>query len=161
MRKLFISLFLLVSALSVRAGQIVTDSIQSKTLGATVKYRLFLPDRFRQSTDKYPFVYLLHGFTDTYTAWTEKGHMREVVEELINSGEAANMVIVMPNAGGPDTRNEWNGYFDMPGWAYETFFFQEFLPEVEQKYRAIGDKQHRVVRGASCSFGKAFYIISE
>ena len=63
------------------------------------------------------------------------------------------MIIVMPNAGGPDTHNTWNGYFNMPGWSYEDFFFQEFVPAVEKKYRAVGDKGHRAVMGLSMGGG--------
>ena len=43
------------------AGKIVTDSIQSKTLGATVKYNVYLPKGFDKSDKHYPVVYLLHG----------------------------------------------------------------------------------------------------
>ena len=63
------------------------------------------------------------------------------------------MVIIMPNAGHPDTHNVWNGYFNMPGWNYEDFFFNEFLPAVEKKYRIIGDKGHRAVMGLSMGGG--------
>jgi S-formylglutathione hydrolase FrmB len=63
------------------------------------------------------------------------------------------MVIFMPNAGHPDVHNEWNGYFNMPGWSYEDFFFQEFIPAVEAKYRCIGDKGHRAIMGLSMGGG--------
>ena len=59
----------------------------------------------------------------------------------------------MPNAGGSDVHNIWNGYFNMPGWSYEDFFFQEFLPAMEKKYQAVGDKEHRAVMGLSMGGG--------
>ena len=131
--KRIISLFclvLLVPALSARAGKVVTDSLQSRILGAQVKYNVYLPAGFGETEKLYPVVYLLHGLSDDYTAWVKKGNMQTVVDELIGTGEAREMVIVMPNAGGRDTHNIWNGYFNMPGWSYEDFFFQEFLPAV-------------------------------
>ena len=112
------------ASLAAYAGRIVTDSVQSQVLGATVKYNIYLPNGFADSKT-YPIVYLLHGLSDDYRAWRDKGHMQEVADELIESGEACEMIIVMPNAGGPDTHNTWNGYFNMPGWNYEDFFFQE------------------------------------
>lgn len=153
MKYFFCFLFSVLSSLSAHAGMIVTDSIHSKVLNAVVKYNVYLPDFFMQSGRTYPVVYLLHGLTDTYTAWVEKGRMQEVADQLISSGEAEAMVIVMPNAGGPDIKNTWNGYFDMPGWAYETFFFTEFIPAVESKYRIVGDKRHRAVMGLSMGGG--------
>jgi enterochelin esterase-like enzyme len=63
------------------------------------------------------------------------------------------MIIVSPNAGGNMDEGAWNGYFNMPGWQYETFFFTEFLPYIEKEYRIIGDKRHRAVAGLSMGDG--------
>ena len=134
-------------------GRVETASIDSKILGAEVKYNVYLPAGYDISSRTFPIVYLLHGLTDTYTAWVEKGNMQEVADELIASGDACDMIIVMPNAGGPDVSKTWNGYFNMPGWAYEDFFFKEFMPAVEAKYHAIGDKGHRAVMGLSMGGG--------
>jgi enterochelin esterase-like enzyme len=155
MKKTFflLSLALLLPALSARAGKVVTDSMRSVTLGSEVKFNVYLPDGFDQSGKKYPVVYLLHGLSDDYQAWVQRGNMQTVLDELIGTGEACEMIVVMPNAGGPDIRNTWNGYFNMPGWNYEDFFFKEFLPFVEAKYRVIGDKGHRAVMGLSMGGG--------
>lgn len=135
------------------AGRIVTDSIQSSVLSATVKYNVYLPSNYERIQEPLPVVYLLHGLTDTYTAWAEKGGMKDIVDEIIGCGESRPVVIIMPNAGNPDVNNVWNGYFNMPGWAYEDFFFQELMPTAEQKYRCAADKQHRAVMGLSMGGG--------
>ena len=153
MKKVFTLLLLLAVSLTSQAGRIVTDSIESKVLGANVVFNIYLPNGFEHSAKQYPVVYLLHGLSDDYRAWREKGRMQDVADELIESGEAREMIIVMPNAGGPDTHNTWNGYFNMPGWNYEDFFFQEFIPQVEKKYRGVGDKGHRAVMGLSMGGG--------
>lgn len=154
MRTIVLSVLLAVfSVMPSLAGNVVTDSIESKVLSATVKYNIYLPDGFDASQDKYPVVYLLHGLTDTYQAWAQKGNMQQVVDELIAAGQIPQMIIVMPNAGGPDVMNTWNGYMNMPGWNYEDFFFTELLPTVEEKYRAISDKGHRAVMGLSMGGG--------
>ena len=146
-------LVLLLLSLSARAGKVVTDSLESKVLGTQVKFNVYLPDGFSQADKKYPVVYLLHGLSDDYQAWIRQGRMQLVADELIGSGEACEMVIVMPNAGGADTRNVWNGYFNMPGWRYEDFFFGEFMPAVEEKYAIVGDRGHRAVMGLSMGGG--------
>ena len=146
-------LVLLLPSLTARAGKVVTDSLESKVLGTQVKYNVYLPDGFGQTDKKYPVVYLLHGLSDDYQAWVRLGRMQLVADELIDSGEACEMVIVMPNAGGADTRHIWNGYFNMPGWGYEDFFFQEFMPAVEAEYAIVGDRGHRAVMGLSMGGG--------
>ena len=150
---LLFCLLLLVPVLSARAGKVVTDSLRSEILGAQVKFNVYLPDSFDKSERQYPVVYLLHGLSDDYTGWVSHGNMQTVVDELIGTGEACEMIIVMPNAGGADIHNVWNGYFNMPGWNYEDFFFQEFIPAVEAKYRIVGDKGHRAVMGLSMGGG--------
>ena len=151
--RLFLWLSTMLLSLPSLAGRIVTDTVKSQILSADVTYNVYLPDGFDASSRRYPVIYLLHGFSDDYRAWRDKGQMQTVVDELIGSGECVPVVIVMPGAGGPDTRNTWNGYFNMPGWSYEDFFFQEFLPAVEQKYHAVGDKEHRAVMGLSMGGG--------
>lgn len=135
------------------AGKIVTDSIESKILGATVKYNVYLPNGFDKTTKKYPVVYLLHGLYGGYDNWAKQGNMQLVADELIGSGEATEMIIIMPNAGHPDIHKVYNGYFNMPNWNYEDFFFQEFIPGVEAKYRGVGDKMHRAIIGLSMGGG--------
>ena len=153
MKRILIFLLICLPALSANAGKVVTDSLSSKILKADVKFNVYLPDGFDDSGKSYPVVYLLHGLGGNYTDWVNKGSAKAIADELIGSGEAVEMIIVMPNAGGADRHNEWNGYFNMPGWNYEDFFFQEFMPAVEKKYRAIGDKGHRAVMGLSMGGG--------
>ena len=153
MRKILL-MMALVACTAAQAGKVVTDSINSRILGTWVKYNVYLPNSFDTDTQAhYPIVYLLHGLTDTYTAWRDKGQMQAVVDELIETGEACPMVIIMPNAGGPNRYEIWNGYFNMPGWSYEDFFFKELLPQVEKKYRAGGSKGQRAVMGLSMGGG--------
>lgn len=137
-------------------SKVETHSLHSKVLGAQREYTIYLPKSYETETDrKYPVLYLLHGMTDTDRAWFWRGHASEVTDQLIASSEAVEMIIVSPNAGGSFEEGHWNGYFDMPGWKYETFFFTEFLPHIENTYRITGDKSHRAVAGLSMGGGGA------
>lgn len=154
MKKWMISTILLLAAQTMSASKIMVDSMQSKVLGAVRHYCIYLPTGYEKETERrYPVLYLLHGFTDDHTAWSEKGQLQTVLDELIGTEEARPMIVVMPEAGGSDVKNVWNGYFDMAGWAYEKFFFEEFLPTIEQQYRIVGDKGHRAISGLSMGGG--------
>jgi len=135
-------------------SKVETKTITSKVLDADREYTVFLPKSYDIDTSKkYPILYLLHGMMDTNAGWYERGHLKDVMDQLVASGEACEMIIVTPNAGGNIYEGAWNGYFDMPGWKYETFFYTEFLPYIEKTYRVIGDKQHRAIAGLSMGGG--------
>ena len=137
-------------------SRVETKTIQSKVLNADRDYNIFLPKSYEMDVNKkYPVLYLLHGMNDTNLGWYMRGHLKDVADQLIASGEACEMIIVTPNAGGNVYEGAWNGYFDMPGWKYETFFYTEFLPYIEKTYRIIGDKQHRAIAGLSMGGGGA------
>lgn len=137
-------------------SKVETKMIQSKVLNAEREYNIFLPLSYEQEPNrKYPILYLLHGMMDTNKGWYERGHLKDVMDQLVASGEAVEMIIVTPNAGGNIYEGYWNGYFDMPGWAYETFFFTEFLPYIESNYRVIGNRENRAIAGLSMGGGGA------
>ena len=160
-RMSFAAVVLFLTALAVQAqplrqSRIVTDVVTSQVLGEDVNMNVYLPAGYDAAAGKcYPVVYLLHGLYGTHVDWASAGHMKEVVDELITSGAASRMVIIMPDAGDPDVHNNWNGYFNMPGHAYEDFFFGELIPTVEQRYRIKADKQHRAIMGLSMGGGGA------
>lgn len=135
-------------------SRMVTDTIYSNILGDKRAYTILLPRNYELNQEKkYPVLYLLHGLTDTNEAWDKKGRLKTVMDRLVESGETCEMIVVTPNAGGDIYAGVWNGYFNMPGWNYEDFFFQEFLPYIEKRYRIISDKQHRAIGGLSMGGG--------
>lgn len=129
-------------------------TMHSKILNAERQYTVFLPAGYEMNTDQtYPVLYLLHGMNGTHEDWAGRGHLKDVMDQLKASGEVCDMIVIMPNAGGNIYDEVWNGYFDMDGWAYERFFYEEFLPTVEKEYRIKGDKAHRAIAGLSMGGG--------
>lgn len=135
-------------------SRVEEHTIQSEVLGTERAYTIYLPAGYDKNTDKsYPVLYLLHGMDATNKDWYDRGHVKDVMDQLTASGEACEMIIVTPDAGGSVREDKWNGYFDMKGWPYEKFFFTEFLPTIEKQYRIKADKQHRAIAGLSMGGG--------
>jgi enterochelin esterase-like enzyme len=132
-------------------GQTRIDSMKSKILNVTRKYSVYLPKSYTIQTEKkYPIFYLLHGFNDDYDGWLDSGNLQYIANHVIDSEEAIEMIIVVPDAG-----TLKDGYFNIEGWPYETFFFHEFIPFIEKTYRILGDKSHRAIAGYSMGGGGA------
>ena len=129
-------------------------TIHSNILGADRDYTVYLPAGYESQPDRYyPVLYLLHGMNGTNKDWADRGHLKDVMDQLRAAGEVCDMIVISPNAGGNIYNGDWNGYFDTDGWAYERFFYEEFLPAVEKQYRIKADKAHRAIAGLSMGGG--------
>ena len=129
-------------------------TIHSNILGADRDYTVYLPAGYESQPDRYyPVLYLLHGMNGTNKDWADRGHLKDVMDQLSAAGEVCDMIVISPNAGGNIYNGDWNGYFDMEGWAYERFFYEEFLPAVEKQYRIKADKANRAIAGLSMGGG--------
>ena len=114
-------------------------------------YTVYLPPSYDNTKScKYPVLYLLHGGNCSNRDWVTYGNLQAVTDSLIRIGMAKEMVIVC--AEGNQNYMIW---FDAPHWQYEDFFFNEFIPYIENKYRIIGDKRNRAVAGYSMGGGGA------
>jgi enterochelin esterase-like enzyme len=132
-------------------SQVKEDSVASSVLGVTRKYTVYLPESYARSANKtYPVLYLLHGHSHRNNGWVKDGQLQEIADQNMESGKATEMIIITPDAG-----SIRNGYFDTKGWDYETFFFKEFIPHVEAKYRISRDKCSRAIAGFSMGGGGA------
>lgn len=150
----FFAAFFLAAALSAQSGQVMDDlTLPSKILNMERKYAVYLPPDYESSKRSYPVLYLLHGGGDDHTGWVQFGEVQHIADKAIREGTATPMVIIMP-----DANTGQRGYFNDPKgvWNYEDFFFKEFMPYVEKKYRIKTDKRYRAVAGLSMGGGGSF-----
>ncbi|MGC8803799.1 MAG: alpha/beta hydrolase [Bacteroidales bacterium] len=121
-----------------------SQTIDSKILSRPVKYSIYLPADYENSQRSYPVLYLLHGYTDDETAWVQFGEIGRIADRAIQSGDAAPLIIVMPDAG---VTFYINAYNEKQG--YEDMFFNELIPAIEKKYRIRSKKEFRAIAGLS------------
>jgi enterochelin esterase-like enzyme len=150
-----IILFALLSAnISAQSGKVFDNlTLTSKILESEQNYAIYLPPGYNTSERSYPVLYLLHGLGDDHTGWIQFGEVRHITDKAINEGKATPMIIVMP-----DGNNDVIGYYNTAdgAWRYEDYFFEEFLPHVEDKYRIKSEKRFRAIAGLSMGGGGSF-----
>ena len=140
------------SDLVMKGSRVESGAVASKILGVDKPYKVYLPDGYDLNPEKrYPVLYLLHGAKGSFNTWTKSYNMKIITDWRMNSGFSVPMIIVMPDASGdgPDNVGRYMGYFNYDGWRYEDFFFEEFIPEIESRYRIEGDARHRAIAGLS------------
>lgn len=158
-KRIFLSAVFVIAAQSASAqmpeippqGEAEIKSMASEVLGVERGYSIYLPKSYTVDEDRtYPVMYLLHGVFGDHTNWVERGHVQDVANRLIDGDKAVEMIIVMPDGG-----TEWDGYFNMDGWRYEDYFFDEFMPYIEENYRVKTGKEHTAIAGLSMGGGGA------
>ena len=137
-----------------QTGKVMDElKLNSKILKGERKFAVYLPPDYETSSRSYPVLYLLHGYTDDQTGWVQFGEVQHIADKAINEGTATPMIIIMPDAdtGLPGYTNAISG-----NWNYEDFFFEEFMPHVEGRFRIKKKKQFRAVAGLSMGGGGSF-----
>jgi len=129
-------------------------SMKSEILNMDRKYAIYLPPDYETSKRSYPVLYLLHGGGDDQTGWIQFGEVKYIADKTIKKGKSTPMIIVMPdaNSGKRGYTNDATGE-----WRYEDFFFEEFMPFVEKRYRIKSEKRYRAIAGLSMGGGGTFY----
>jgi len=104
----------------------------------------------------YPVLYLLHGWSDVETGWTNDGHADLILDNLIAAGKAVPMIVVMPRGYGAEDFAKhpisiWGNSalvkqnLDLFTQAFET----EVMPTVEREYNIARGRENHAIAGLS------------
>ncbi|MCF0172598.1 MAG: hypothetical protein HUJ91_02540 [Bacteroidales bacterium] len=129
-------------------------TLHSDILNADIPYTVVYPSNIDDAEGRiYPVVYLLHGLGGNNRTWTDGYLIKTKLNQMVRSGKCREMILVCPCAGGEDIVNVQNGYYNIDGWRYEDFFFNELVPEVEQAFHIVSHKDYRAIAGFSMGGG--------
>ena len=117
---------------------------------------VYTPAGYERGKAKYPVLYLLHGMGGDEEAWIATGRVVEIMDNLIASGKAEPMIVVMPNG--------CTKHVAAPGYSEEGMFspymsgsmdgsFEAMFPVVvewvDATYRTIAKPEKRAIAGLS------------
>jgi len=125
-------------------GRIEVGTFFSAIIGQEQPYRIYLPPCYDFNADRYPVLYMLHGYPFDDTHWDEIG-IDEAADTGIANGSLPPFIIAMPSADNEGTYTQTSGG---PG-SFEAVLLDEFLPFVEATYRVADDAQGRAIGGMS------------
>ena len=143
----------------------------SPTLKMQRRMTIYTPAGYEKG-GKYPVLYLLHGSGGDENAWSELGRAAQILDNLIATGKAKPMIVVMPNGNpnGQAAPGEWSfgmytpGFRDggtgptQPAVATIPASFMDIVNYVDKNYRTIKSRAGRAVCGLSMGGGHTFGI---
>lgn len=120
--------------------------------GSEKRMHVYLPPDYDKKTGtRYPVLYLNHGGGDDDSGWTlenkrQGGYAHLILDNLIASGKAKPMIIVMPNTRGLATANP-----PVPGTddACSKEYIGCIIPFVDSHYRTKAAREYRALAGLS------------
>ena len=119
-------------------------TMSSSLLNRGVRYSIYLPPDYYVSNRRYPVVYLLHGYTDDETGWTQFGEANRIIDEGIKSGTLPPMIVVMPDGGVTWYMNDY-----LNKTRYEDMFVTELISHIDSTYRTRPKREYRGISGLS------------
>lgn len=126
----------------------------SGTLGIERRAHVYLPPGYeRGGTRRYPVLYLVHGAFDSDAAWIAKGRANDILDNLIASGEATPMIIVMPDGHTPDRP----GLERLANDDFAADLLQDLIPYVDAHFRTQARAASRAMAGLSMGGAHTLY----
>jgi S-formylglutathione hydrolase FrmB len=122
------------------------NALNSRILKQTVHYCVQLPPDYDASDAKqrrYPVLYFLHGLGQNEQTLFSTGGW-SLIEDLRRQHKIIDFLIVAPDGGRSFYINSADNSF-----RYSDFFLQEFMPQIEDRYRVRPGRQSRAITGVS------------
>ncbi len=114
------------------------------------------PDYDKNTSTRYPVLYLQHGGGEDETGWPNQGKTNLIMDNLIAAGKAKPFIIVMDNgtwtrARPPRGGERGRGTWPPAGWAdgFKKTLLEDIIPMIDANYRTLADQPHRAVAGLS------------
>ncbi|MBC7934904.1 MAG: esterase family protein [Rhizobacter sp.] len=131
--------FAMLNSFAAPVNRVDTLNIYSNAMQREIRTIVIKPGTYTKKNNRYPVVYLLHGYGGSYANWITR------VPSLVQHANTYNVIIVCPNG-----ENGW--YINSPvnkSSQYESFISNELIQHIDSNYKTIADKQHRAVTGLS------------
>ena len=164
------------AAKNVPHGTVRVEWYQSHLTQKTRRIFVYTPPGNDLSNQRYPVLYLQHGFGEDEAGWSDQGHENFILDNLIATQKAKPMIIV--NANGMDDvelqpppapphphLNESRSSADVARFfmdqryaLFEKILTNELVPFIDANFRTIPDREHRALAGLSMGGAQALRV---
>lgn len=108
---------------------------------------VYTPPGYENGKDKYPVLYLQHGWGEDETAWSNQGHANLIMDNLISDGKIKPFIIVMTYGMTNDVKPGGIRNFKIE--PFQTVLTDELIPYIDSHFRTVKNKGSRAMAGLS------------
>ena len=120
----------------------------SESTKTTRRAFVYTPPQYgKNKKQKYPVLYLQHGWGEDETAWSNQGHANLIMDNLIAEGKIEPFIIVMTY--GMTNEVRFGGLRQFTAEAFEKVLVDELIPYIDANFQTRADKDHRAMAGLS------------
>jgi enterochelin esterase-like enzyme len=145
-------------------GQIRYNLYFSTITNAWRRCFVYTPPNYeKNTTTRYPVLYLQHGMGEDETGWSVQGKVNLILDNLIAEKKAVPMIIVMDNGYATKSSQKIDnagipsrgpGTFSV----FEEVLIKEIISMIDDTYRTIADREHRGMAGLSMGANQTIQI---
>jgi len=139
-------------------GEIRTLLYKSKSNDVVRELNVYLPPGYDASArQRYPVLYLLHGFANDHHSWHRYGRANDILDNLLAKKAIKPFIVVMPlgyggaavNGNGTGIPPAGAGPFGGDFALYERDILEDVIPLIDGKYRTQANRENRAIMGFS------------
>ncbi len=105
------------------------------------------PTYGKNKKERFPVLYLQHGWGEDETAWSNQGHANLIMDNLIAEGKVTPFIIVMTY--GMTNEIRFGGLQQFTAEEFEKVLVDELVPYIDANFLTKADKWNRAMAGLS------------
>lgn len=134
--------------MNVAHGHVQQVLFPSKSTNTVRRAFVYTPPTYgKNKKERFPVLYLQHGWGEDETAWSNQGHANLIMDNLIAEGKCKPFIIVMTYGMTNDVRFGHINKFDAK--EFETVLVDELIPYIDANFQTKADRSNRAMAGLS------------
>ena len=128
-------------------GHVQQVLFPSPSTGTSRRAFVYTPAGYEKGKDKYPVLYLQHGWGEDETAWMNQGRANLIMDNLIAEGKIKPFIIV--NTYGMTNEVKFGKIREFKIEPFQTVLINELIPYIDANFRTLANKDNRAMAGLS------------
>ena len=129
-------------------GHVQQVLFPSKSTNTSRRAFIYTPPGYEKGTQKYPVLYLQHGWGEDETAWSNQGRANLIMDNMIAEGKIKPFIIVM-TYGMTNEIKFGSGLRNFDIKPFQTVLIDELIPYVDANFRTLANQANRAMAGLS------------